>query len=75
MAVTIITRKDVAVIGAGSLTVGFTFFLIVALLGGLGFLADSLLGTLPLFLLVGIVVGFAAGLYYLYCMIKRMGDG
>jgi F0F1-type ATP synthase assembly protein I len=49
--------------------------LIVALLGGVGFLADSFFGTLPLFLLVGVVVGFAAGLFYLYRMLKRMGGG
>ena len=44
-------------------------------LGGLGLLADTLLGTLPLFLLLGIVAGFALGLYYMYITLKNMGNG
>lgn len=39
--------------------------------GGYGL--DWLFGTLPLFLLVGMVVGFAAALYYLFARLKDVG--
>jgi F0F1-type ATP synthase assembly protein I len=39
-----------------------------------GFFLDKLLGTLPLFLLVGLGVGFAGGLYYVYQALKKL-DG
>lgn len=41
---------------------------------GLGYLLDGLLGTVPLFLLLGLALGFAAGLYYVYLALKRMDD-
>jgi ATP synthase protein I len=37
-----------------------------------GLLVDRWLGTLPLFLLVGLVVGFVAGLYYVYRALKSL---
>ena len=40
-----------------SIALGITLLLILVVLGGLGLLADKFLGTLPLFLLIGIVVG------------------
>lgn len=55
--------------------VGFSFLIIVALLCGAGLLADHLLGTLPLFMLVGLVMGFSSGLFYIYLAIKKMDDG
>jgi ATP synthase protein I len=55
--------------------IGFVFLLILSILGATGFVVDGLLGTLPLFLLVGIGVGFAGGLYYLYRMIDELGRG
>jgi ATP synthase protein I len=55
--------------------IGFVFLLILSILGAIGFVVDGLLGTLPLFLLVGIGVGFAGGLYYLYRMIDELGRG
>ena len=58
-----------------SIALGITLLLILVVLGGLGLLADKFLGTLPLFLLVGIVVGFALGLYYMYVTLKNMGNG
>lgn len=53
--------------------VGFSFLIIVALMCGGGFLADRWLGTLPLFMLVGLVLGFFVGLFYIYLAIDRMG--
>ena len=56
------------------LTLGFTF---VSIIGGLtlvGFFADRLLGTLPLFLLVGLVLGFVAGLFYVYRALQSLDD-
>jgi F0F1-type ATP synthase assembly protein I len=55
--------------------IGFVFLLILSIIGAIGFVVDGLLGTLPLFLLVGIGVGFAGGLYYLYRMIDELGRG
>jgi F0F1-type ATP synthase assembly protein I len=60
---------------ARSIVLGFTLLFILVALGGIGLLADTLLGTLPLFLLLGIVAGFALGLYYLYVTLKNMGGG
>jgi F0F1-type ATP synthase assembly protein I len=34
-----------------------------------------LLGTLPLFLLAGLAIGFAGGLYYVYLEIEKLGGG
>ncbi len=61
---------------ARSIALGFTLLFILVALGGLGFLADWLLGTtLPLFLLFGLVAGFALGLYYMYVTLKNMDNG
>ena len=57
------------------LTLGFTF---VSIIGGLtlvGYFADRLLGTLPLFLLVGLVVGFAGSLFYVYRALQSLDGG
>ena len=54
---------------------GFAFILILGVLAGGGFFVDRALGTLPLFLLVGLGVGFAGGLYYVYLQLKKLGDG
>ncbi|MBA2376252.1 MAG: AtpZ/AtpI family protein [Rubrobacter sp.] len=42
-------------------------------LGGYGL--DRLLGTVPLFVLLGMVVGFAGALYYLFVKMKELGGG
>ncbi|BBL79129.1 hypothetical protein Rxycam_00727 [Rubrobacter xylanophilus DSM 9941] len=52
--------------------VGFTFISTVGLLAGGGYLLDRAAGTVPLFLLVGLGLGFAGGLYYVYLALKRM---
>lgn len=54
---------------------GFTFMILIGVftLGGYGL--DRLLGTVPLFVLLGMVVGFAGALYYLFIKIKELGGG
>ncbi|ABG04607.1 hypothetical protein Rxyl_1646 [Rubrobacter xylanophilus DSM 9941] len=52
--------------------VGFTFISTVGVLAGVGYLLDRAAGTVPLFLLVGLGLGFAGGLYYVYLALKRM---
>lgn len=54
---------------------GFTFVFIIGLfiVGGYGL--DRLFGTLPLFLLLGIVVGFVGALAFLYVRLFKSGDG
>jgi ATP synthase protein I len=67
-------RNDAGGGYARFLTLGFTY---VSIIGGLtlvGFFVDRLLGTLPLFLLVGLVVGFAGSLVYVYRALKSL-DG
>lgn len=54
--------------------IGFTFILVLGLFAGGGYLLDQVLGTLPLFLLVGLGLGFAGVLYYAYITLKKM-DG
>lgn len=55
--------------------IGFTFVVITAILCLAGYFLDQVLGTLPLFLLLGLGLGFAGGLYYLYLALKRLGSG
>ncbi len=57
------------------LGVGFTFVLIVVAPAAGGFFVDGVLGTLPLFLLVGLGLGFAGALYYVYLEMKKLGGG
>ncbi len=49
--------------------------MILSIFAVVGFFVDNLLGTLPLFLLVCLVLGFAGGLYYLYRTIDELGRG
>ena len=55
--------------------VGFAFILTLGILTAIGLFVDRLLGTLPLFLIVGLGLGFAGGLYYVYRALKTLGDG
>ena len=57
------------------LYLGFTFILILGALSTVGFFVDRLLGTLPLFLLLGLGIGFAGSLYYVYLELKKFGGG
>ena len=68
-------RGDVGGGYARAVGIGFTLVAILALLSGIGFLVDRLLGTIPLFLLVGLFAGFAGGLYYVYVVLNKMGNG
>jgi ATP synthase protein I len=54
------------------ISLGFTLIAIIGGLTAVGLLVDRWLGTLPLFLLVGLVVGFVAGLYYVYRALKSL---
>jgi len=49
--------------------------LILGVFTVLGFFADRLFGTLPLFLLVGLGIGFAAALYYVFRSLGDLGGG
>ena len=54
---------------------GFAFIAVLGVLTAAGFFLDKLLGTLPLFLLLGLVIGFAGGLYYVYLALKKLDGG
>ena len=56
------------------LGLGFTLIAIIGALTAAGFFVDRLLATLPLVLLVGLVVGFVSGLFYVYGTLKRLDD-
>ncbi|MBA2694027.1 MAG: hypothetical protein H0U65_16295 [Rubrobacter sp.] len=45
----------------------------VFIVGGYGL--DRLVGTVPLFVLLGMVVGFAVALFYLFVKMKELGGG
>ncbi len=55
--------------------IGFAFVAVLTVLTLLGFFMDKLLGTLPLFLLAGLGLGFAGSLYYVYLQLKKLGGG
>ena len=60
---------------ARSLGLGFAFLALLALLALVGYVMDKLLGTLPLFLFVGLGLGFVGALYRVYLALKKVGDG
>ncbi len=51
---------------------GFAFIVTLGVLTAAGYFLDKLVGTLPLFLLIGLVIGFAGGLYYVYQALKKL---
>lgn len=53
-------------------SLGFTFVFTIGALTAAGYFLDRLLGTLPLFLLAGLVLGFAGSLYRVYVVLKRI---
>jgi ATP synthase protein I len=55
--------------------VGFTFVFIVVVPAAVGFFVDKGFGTLPLFLLLGVGLGFAGALYYVYREMNKLGGG
>jgi F0F1-type ATP synthase assembly protein I len=68
-------RRDTGAGYARLFGVGFAFIITLGVLTTLGFFVDRLLGTLPLFLIVGLGIGFAGGLYYVYRALKTLGNG
>lgn len=48
---------------------------IIAVFTAGGYVLDWLVGTLPLFLLLGMLIGFVAALYYLFTALKQVGGG
>ncbi len=54
---------------------GFAFLALLAVLAVVGFFVDRLLGTLPLFLFVGLGFGFAGALYRVHLALKKVGNG
>ena len=56
------------------LGIGFTLGLILGAPVLVGLVLDRLAGTLPLFLLVGVVLGFAGSLYYVYRALQGLGS-
>ena len=50
-------------------------FMLGLILGGpivVGFILDRIVGTLPLFLLLGVALGFVGSLYYVYRAIRSL---
>ena len=54
---------------------GFAFIITLGVVTVAGYFLDRALGTLPLFLLIGLASGFAGGLYYVYQALKKLGGG
>ena len=52
---------------------GITLLLIFGLPTVVGFFLDRLAGTLPVFLLIGLALGFAGGMFYLYRALQKLG--
>ena len=52
---------------------GITLLLIFGLPTVVGFFLDGLVGTLPLFLLIGLALGFVGGMYYVYRALQKLG--
>jgi ATP synthase protein I len=52
---------------------GITLLLIFCLPTVVGYFLDRLAGTLPLFLLIGLSLGFAAGMFYVYRTLQKLG--
>ena len=55
------------------LGIGFTLALILGAPVLVGFVLDRVAGTLPLFLLLGVALGFVGSLYFVYRAIKSLG--
>jgi len=55
--------------------VGFAFMFIIAVFTAGGYGLDLLVGTLPLFLLLGMLIGFVAALYYMFVTLGKIGGG
>ncbi len=65
-------RKNAGGNFARFIGLGFMFILTLGALTAIGFFVDERLGTLPLFLLLGLGIGFAGALYYVYLALKKL---
>jgi ATP synthase protein I len=52
---------------------GITLLLIFSIPTVVGYFLDRLAGTLPLFLLIGLSLGFVAGMFYVYRALQKLG--
>jgi ATP synthase protein I len=52
---------------------GITLLLIFSFPTVVGYFLDRLAGTLPLFLLIGLSLGFVAGMFYVYRALQKLG--
>ncbi len=68
-------RNDASGNYARFVGLGVTLILIFGLPTVVGFFLDRLVGTLPLFLLIGLVVGFVGGMFYVYRALQKLGGG
>lgn len=50
----------------GGMDLGINFIVSILLCAGGGYALDKWLGTLPLFMLIGCLLGFAAGFYVIW---------
>ena len=53
---------------------GISLLLIIGFPTVVGFFLDRLAGTLPVFLLIGLALGFAGGMFYVYRALQKL-DG
>jgi F0F1-type ATP synthase assembly protein I len=68
-------RDDTGLNYARFFGLGFAFIVTLGVFTVAGYFLDRVLGTLPLFLLIGLAVGFAGGLYYVYQALKKLDGG
>jgi ATP synthase protein I len=66
-------RNDTSDNYARFVGLGITLLLIFSLPTVVGFFLDGLAGTLPLFLLIGLALGFVGGMYYVYRALQKLG--
>lgn len=68
-------RNDASGNYARFVGLGITLILIFGLPTVVGFFVDKLVGTLPLFLLIGLAAGFVGGMFYVYRALQNLDGG
>ena len=68
-------RNDASGNYARFVGLGLTLMFIFGLPTVVGFVVDRLAGTLPLFLLIGLALGFVGGMFYVYRALQNLGGG
>jgi len=66
------SEEDTPPPAMGGFDLVLNFIISILLCAGAGCGLDKWLGTLPLFLLLGCVLGFAAGLYVLWSKLQQL---